>query len=159
MPRLHSLVRLRPLGRHLTVALVAAQLVAGACTRSHVAGPGAEPVRTNVRVRFTAPRALVAVTAEGDTFALPARPELHGQLTAVRGDTLVLQVRALTPEIDRSVERREGVVRVVRQPGDRVEWRRFDARRTAFAVLGTVATAAVALVVAFLIAAANGDLA
>lgn len=132
--------------RRLAVALCAAQVLVNACVTTRPVSPGGEPVSTPLRVRFAVPRAVTAVSADGDSLAIPGLPELTGQLMAARGDTLVLRVQSLTPEIDRAVVRRDRVVRVVRQPGDRVEVRRLSPGRTAGLVLGSAAVVAIGTV-------------
>ena len=136
--------------RRLTLPLgAAAQLAAGACTGyGGAVRPGYDPAPADVRVRFAAPRAVTAVSPDGERLAVPGLTELRGLVTDARGDTLVLRVQSLTPEIDRAAERRGWVVRVVRQPGDRVEVRQFDPGRSAVLVGGLIALVVGAVAVA-----------
>ena len=123
-------------------------LISSSCRSLQPLEAGA-PVPTGaVRVRFAAPRDLLAVSPAGDTIALGGVRALRGRVDAERGDTLAVRVDSVWGT---SASRAGGSrLTVVRGPEDRVEVRRFSQRRTAWLIVGLGAVALVAVLVAAL---------
>jgi len=126
---------------HPRAALALATLTLGAACASFRPAPApVRPTNAAVRLTFAAPRVLRAVGRAGDTLVWPRVAAVAGRVTAVRGDTLDLAVRWVRDAGGRARDwtrdpRRAPALALVPAAGDRVEARRFDARKTAAGVL------------------------
>ena len=132
--------------RTLLLAVPATSLFLSASCRSLQPLEAGAPVPTGaVRVRFAAPRDLLAVSPAGDTIALGGVRALRGRVDAERGDTLAVRVDSVWGT---SASRAGGSrLTVVRVPEDRVEVPRFSQRRRAGLILGMAALALVAVLI------------
>jgi hypothetical protein len=136
---------LRPIRTAAVVAGLALAAAPGVACHSFRPASAPEPGAT-VRVRYPAPRTLVAVTRGGDTTGLAAIAAVEGRVRAARGDTLHLAFHSARTADGRLVLPRQSAVALAIAPtaGGTVEASRFDGRKTAL-VLALSAAAVAAL--------------
>ena len=133
----------RRAARTLAAGVVCAACVAPAACIAYVPQrPGDAAPRQFVRVRFSAPRAVVVRTRDTDSTFVAER--VDGRVVGVSGDTLELVASELTLRDGRIVSPSpEPRVRVVRDAATLVEERRPERQ---WAVVGLAALAAAVLV-------------
>ena len=128
----------------LAVALAACHSYTPATSRA------VEPKR-DVRVRLAAPRDVAARTSSGDTTRVAGAWMLEGRVVASRNDSLHLRTSSARDASGRPIAvPRHAVVALPLSDVAAVDLRRVDAGRTAFAVLGGVATVFLVALVAAL---------
>jgi len=135
-----SRVEGRASGRRARMAIACLAIATGAACRSFApARPAALRPDDAVDIRFVAP-VIVRLGRPGrDSLDLPAVTRLTGHVRAVRGDTLWLTRLSATRRRRGLDVPRGATTQVVLAPGDEVSVSHVSARKTTFAVLGTLA--------------------
>jgi hypothetical protein len=154
----HPATRRRPARRRTRVVAVLAGLAIGAaaapaCTTFRQTQPLVAAHAGVVRLRYAAPRGLVAVTRAGDTTMLADVTTIVGEVRAASDG--MLELRALTAETaqGRALRRLQGSLATVWAPtaGATIERQQFSLGRTVAAVVLTAAAAVAVAGAIFLI--------
>lgn len=141
--------RHRSAARRLCAVLVGTLGLQGACaTVTPMTPQSLAGTRTRVRVTYPTAQQLQLRAARGDR-VLERVEWIEGWPTAVRGDTLELQIaRWRADDMSRTMQPPDYVVAVPRETGARIETRQPNAGRTVLAIV-LAATAVLALVAGF----------